>query len=136
MIEYPEAAAHAIEAIDPQWLFSDTARRLMQAYQDLELLGHDLDLASLLLAIDDERLKNIVVGLDQAITQRQGFATQPFELRFPGLLERYRQMQQRVVAEQSLAQMDTASDDVDSAAKMLDELIAAQRLRQGLRPNR
>lgn len=135
MIEYPEAAAHAIEAIDPQWLHSQTARLLMRAYQDLELAGHELDLSSLLLALEDERLKSVVVGLDHGIQQRQRFTSQPFDQRFPGLLERYRLRQQMLTAEQTLSQMAADGDDVDSAAKLLGDLIAAQRLRQGLRPN-
>jgi hypothetical protein len=134
MIEYPEAAAQAIEAIDPDWLFSNTSRMLMRAYRDLELHGHELDLQSLMLAIDDERLKGLLVGLDQSIQQREGFATQPFDLRFGGLLERYRRLQSTVNSQRQLTQMETDVADIDSATQLLGDIIAAQRIQQGLKP--
>ena len=134
MIEYPNAAAQAIEAIDPEWLFSSTSRMLMRAYSDLELQGHELDLQSLLLVIEDERLKGLLVGLDESIQQREGFATQPFDLRFGGLLERYRRLQSTVHSQRQLSQMEADVADIDSATQLLGDIIAAQRIQQGLKP--
>jgi len=134
MIEYPDAAARAIEAIDPDWLFSSTSRMLMRAYRDLELHGHELDLQSLMLAIEDERLKGMLVGLDESIRQREGFATQPFDLRFGGLLQRYRRLQSTVNSHRQLSQMGTDVADIDSATQLLGDIIAAQRIQQGLKP--
>lgn len=134
MIEYPGAAAQAIEAIDPQWLFSSTSRVLMRAYSDLELQGHELDLQSLLLAVDDERLKSLLVGLDESIQQREGFVTQPFDLRFGGLLERYRRLQSTVNSHRQLSQMEADVADIDLATQLLGDIIAAQRIQQGLKP--
>lgn len=134
MIEYPDAAAQAIEAIDPEWLISSTSRMLMRAYCDLEMQGHELDLQSLLLVIEDERLKGLLVGLDQSIQQREGFATQPFDLRFGGLLERYRRRQSTVNSHRQLSQMESEVSDIDSATQLLGDIIAAQRIQQGLKP--
>lgn len=134
MIEYPEAAAQAIEAIDPEWLFSSTSRMLMRVYSDLEMQGHELDLQSLLLGIEDERLKSLLVGLDESIQQREGFATQPFDLRFGGLLERYRRLQSTVHSQRQLSQMEADVADIDSATQLLGDIIAAQRIQQGLKP--
>jgi DNA primase len=134
MIEYPEAAAQAIEAIDPEWLFSSTSRMLMRVYSDLEMQGHELDLQSLLMVIEDERLKSLLVGLDESIQQREGFATQPFDLRFGGLLERYRRLQSTVHSQRQLSQMEADVADIDSATQLLGDIIAAQRIQQGLKP--
>jgi len=134
MIEYPQAAAQAIEAIDPQWLISTTSRILMRAYSDLEMQGHELDLHSLLLVLQDERLKSLLVGLDESIRQREGFATQPFDLRFGGLLERYRRLQSTVDSQRQLSQMEADVADIDSATQLLGDIIAARRIQQGLKP--
>jgi len=134
MIEYPQAAAQAIEAIDPDWLFSATSRMLMRAYSELEMRGHELDLQSLLLAVQDERLKSMLVGLDESIRDREGFASPPFDIRFGDVLERYRRMQQRVASQKQLSQMESDVADIDSATKLLGDIIAAQRLQQGLKP--
>ncbi len=135
MIEYPDAAAQAIEAIDPQWMLSSTSRMLMRAYSELEMQGHELDLQSLLLAVEDERLKGLLVTLDESIQQREGFATQPFDLRFGGLLERYRRLQSTVDSQRQLSQMEADVADIDSATKLLGDIIAARRIQQGLKPN-
>lgn len=134
MIEYPQAAAQAIEAIDPDWLFSTTSRMLMRAYSELEMRGHELDLQSLLLAVQDERLKSMLVGLDESIRDREGFASPPFDIRFGDVLERYRRMQQKVASQKQLSQMESDIADIDSATKLLGDIIAAQRLQQGLKP--
>ncbi len=134
MIEYPDAAAQAIEAIDPQWLISSTSRMLMRVYSDLEMQGHELDLQSLLLGVEDERLKSLLVGLDESIQQREGFATQPFDLRFGGLLERYRRLQSTVDSQRQLSQMEADVADIDSATQLLGDIIAARRIQQGLKP--
>ncbi|MEM9589413.1 MAG: DNA primase, partial [Planctomycetota bacterium] len=49
LIENPELAAMAVEAIDPDWLETTTAKMLLSVYQDLELNGRELDWASVLL---------------------------------------------------------------------------------------
>jgi len=134
MIEYPDAAAQAIETIDPEWLFSSTARMLMRIYQDLELQGRELDLSSLMLSTENEQLKGLLVGLDESIRQREGFATQPFVERFAGLLDRYRRLQSTVASKRQLTQIETDSTDIDSATQLLGDIIAAQRLQQGLKP--
>jgi DNA primase len=134
MIEYPDAAAQAIEAIDPQWLFSATSRMLMRAYSELEMRGHNLDLQSLMLAVEDERLKNLLVGLDESIRDREGFASPPFDIRFGGVLDRYRRLQQNVASQLQVSQMESDVADIDNATKLLGDIIAAQRLQQGLRP--
>ena len=57
LIENPDLAAMAVEAIDPDWLESTTARMMLSAYQDLDLAGRNLDCDTLLLLIENEQLK-------------------------------------------------------------------------------
>jgi DNA primase len=134
MIEYPEAAAQAIELVDPQWLISGTARMLMRVYQDLELQGRELDMQTLMLAIEDERLKGILVSLDESIQQRADFASQPFRERFNGVLMRFNRLQNTANTQKRLNRIESDPVDIDSATELLGDIIAAQRLQQGLKP--
>jgi hypothetical protein len=134
MIEYPDAAAQAIELVDPQWLISGTARMLMRVYQDLELQGRELDMQTLMLAIEDERLKGVLVSLDESIQQRADFASQPFRERFNGLLMRFNRLQHTATSQKRLTRIESDPVDIDSATELLGDIIAAQRLQQGLKP--
>lgn len=134
MIEYPEAAAQIIELIDPAWLLTDSARMLMQVYQDLELHGKELDLATVLLSVENEQLKNIIVGLDEAIQQRAEFITQPCQQRLADVLQRYHRSQATAETQRQLALLEASRSDDDSAAELLSDIIAAQRLQMGIRP--
>ncbi len=134
MIEYPEAAAQIIEMVDPAWLLSDSARMLLQVYQDLELHGRELDLSTVLLSVENEQLKSIIVGLDEAINQRSEFITQPCQQRLADVLQRYHRSQATAETRRQLAQLEASSGDDDSAAELLSDIIAAQRLQMGIRP--
>ncbi len=134
MIEFPAAAAEAIESVDPAWLVSDTSRELLRIYQDLEMAGRDLDLSTVLLAVEDERLKGFLVGLDESIRQRGDFISQPLRQRFGGLLERFSRLQSSVDSRRQLTQIEADPVNLDSATELLGNIIAAQRLQQGLRP--
>ena len=82
LIETPDLAGMAVEAIDPDWLETNTAKMLLSAYQDLELEGRDLDVQSVLLLLENEYLKNQVVSLDDRVRDREGKSTQSPEDRY------------------------------------------------------
>lgn len=134
MIEYPDAAAQAIEMIDPEWLISDSARMLMRVYQGLELSGKELDLSTVLLSLENEQLKSMIVGLDEAINQRAAFVTQPCQQRLADVLQRYRRSQSTADTRRQLARLEANGSDDASAADLLDDIIAAQRLQMGIHP--
>lgn len=133
MIEYPETASRAIELVDPAWLTSATARQLLQLYQDLELAGRDLNLETVMLAIDDERFKTLLVGLDESIQQRSRYVTQPVSERFSALVERFHLLQAQADSRLRLTRIE-AAQDVEGALDVLGDIIAARRQQQGLRP--
>jgi len=137
MIEHPLQAAQVIEQIDPMWLHSSGARTLMQAYQDLELEGRDLDLNTVLMMIEDEGLKGMVVGIDEAMRQRTGLPPQSFQERFQAVLARLH-VKQRALNDthelNRIEQEEQESEDSDSATRMLGELINSLRPKHGIRP--
>jgi len=137
MIEHPLQAAQVIEQIDPLWLHSSGARTLMQVYQDLELEGRDLDLNTVLMMIEDEGLKGMVVGIDEAMRQRTGLPPQSFQERFQAVLARLHVKQSALNDTHELnriEQEEQESDDSDSATRMLGELINSLRPKHGIPP--
>lgn len=137
MIEHPLQAAQVIEQIDPMWLHSSSARSLMQVYQDLELEGRDLDLNSVLMMIEDEDLKGLVVGIDEAMRQRTGLPPQSFQERFQAVLARLHVKQSALSVTHDLNRIEREeqqSDDSDAATRMLGDLINSLRPKHGIRP--
>lgn len=137
MIEHPLQAAQVIEQIDPMWLHSSSAKTLMQVYQDLELEGRDLDLNSVLMMIEDEDLKGLVVGIDEAMRQRTGLPPQSFQERFQAVLARLHVKQSALSVTHDLNRIEREeqqSDDSDAATRMLGDLINSLRPKHGIRP--
>lgn len=133
MIEQPELAAMALEAIDPAWLQSDTARMLLATYRDLDLEGRDLDFATVLMAMDSEPLKTQLVTLDESIQRRADFVSPaPFE-RYSSLLKRFQTTQSRIEATRKLAKLENPALDDEEAARILQGIIESQRTQQQLK---
>ncbi len=133
MIEQPELAATALEQIDAAWLQTETARLLLAVYRDLEIEGHSLDFDSVLVALDNEPLKNRYVSLGDAIQQRAGFASPSPEERYASLITRFQATQLRVDANRKLARLQDQRIDEAEGDELLQNIITAQRLRQSLR---
>lgn len=134
MIEQPELAAMALEAIDAAWLQSDTARMLLAIYRDLDLEGRDLDFNTVLMAMSDEALKNQLVTLDESIQRRANFVSpSPFD-RYTSLLKRFQATQSKIEVTRKLARLENHAMDEEEAAKILAGIIESQRNQQRLRP--
>ncbi len=128
-IESPEVAAVAVEAIDPDWLESITAKMLLSAYQDLELAGRELDVDSVLLILENEYLKNQVVSLESRVRQRQGKSIQTAEERYSAIMQRYRERESAAEKTRQIAKLETASLGPEEEDALLKELFEAERAR-------
>lgn len=132
LIENPDLAAMAVEAIDPDWFESTTARMMLSAYQDLDLAGRNLDCDTLLLLIENEQLKNIVVSLQERQQERAGKLPETAEQRYTAIMTRYRE--RAFVAENSkqIEILESASLTDDDEMEMLKAMIDQQRSRHGI----
>lgn len=135
MIEQPELAAMALENVDAAWLQTDTAKLLLAVYRDLELEGRDLDFNSVLNAIDSEPLKNQLVTLDATIQRRADFVLPPLGDRYVELLKRFQATQSRADSRRKLARLENQNLNEDEATLLLQNIIDAQRIQQGLKNN-
>ncbi len=135
LIESPELAAMAVEAIDPAWLSSNTAQMLLSAYQDLDLAGKDLDVDSLLLIVENDQLKNQIVSLQQRVDQRAGHSADEVDRRYTAILTRYRESEFALEKNRQIERLASATMADDEELELLKELFDAERFRQGIRPH-
>jgi len=133
MVEQPDIAAIALENVDPSWLASDTSRQLFSIYRNLDINGGDLTFASVLGAIDDERLKNIWVSLDETIGRRANIVSTPMAERYENLLKRFVSTQARFDSRRKLAQLENHEINDDEAARLFNSILESQRTQQGLK---
>jgi len=133
LLESPDVAAMAIEAIDPQWLTSTTAKMLLSAYQDLDLQARELDADSLITLIENDYLKNQIVGLLERIEQRRDqqadHPVTPPEVRYTSILVRYREREFDAEKHRQIERLRSAVLAEDEEMALLEELFAAERIR-------
>ncbi len=135
LIENPELAATAVEAIDPDWFETATAKMLLSAYQDLDLAGHSLDVDSVLLLVENEQLKNQIVTLQERISRRSGQLPQGPNERYAAIMIRYRELAFSADKTKRIEQLASAELAEDEEVAMLKAMIEEERTRHGIKPN-
>ena len=126
LFEDPDLAAGAVEAIDPAWLSSTTAKMLLSAYQDLDLRGVPLDGDTLLSIIENEPLKNVVVTIQSRVDSRGNQASDTPATRYADILVRYRESDQnRAIAEVGSAMLAESEEQ-----ELLEKLFEEEKRRQ------
>ncbi len=131
LIEAPELAGMAVEAIDPDWLDSITAKMLLSAYQDLDLAGRELGIDSLLLAIENESLKSEVVTLQERVTNRDGKLMESPALQYAALVTRFREREWNVEKTRQIAKLESSTMAEDEELVLLQAILEAERTRHG-----
>ena len=132
LIECPELAAMAVEAIDPDWLESSTAKMILSAYQDLDLEARSLDFESLMLVIENEQLKSQLVTLQERVRHRQGSSSETAETRYTSIVTRYREREFTVEKNRHIARLESKTLPDDEELALLMELIEAEKSRMGI----
>jgi DNA primase len=131
LIENPELAGMAVEAIDPDWLETATAKMLLSAYQDLDLAGHSLDVDSLLLLVENEQLKNQIVTLQERVRQHAEKLPETAEDRYTAIMTHYRERAFAAEKSKQMEMLASASMDEDEEVAMLKALFDEERPRHG-----
>ena len=124
LVENPELAAMAVESVDANWLESMTGKMLLSAYQDLEMAGHPLDPETLMLVIENESLKNVLVTLEERVQRRGEKLAETSEQRFSAIMIRYRDREfaaQRALQIQQLESAELGEDEEDELLRTMFE---------------
>lgn len=131
LVESPELVASAVEAIDPNWLESITAKMILSAYQDLDLAGLPLDGNALLSMIENVSLKNAVITLLERVDQRSESRADTADQRYQDVLARFSERQQR----QEIDEVASAMLEENEEEELLQRLFDEARLRQQTKSN-
>lgn len=134
LIECPDLAANAVEAIDPDWFDSTTATMLLSAYQDLELAGKSLDVDNLLLLVENELLKSQIVKLQERVLDRAGKLPESPEDRYAAIMVRYRERAFEIENTKQIEQLSSAALAEKDELALLQAMIDERRTRQGIKP--
>ena len=135
LIESPELAATAVEAIDPNWFETITAKMLLSAYQDLELEGHNLEIDSVLLLVENQQLKSHIVTLQERINQRTAELPQSTEQRYAAVMSRFRELAFSQEQTKKIEQLESELLPDDEEVAILEAMIADARFKHGIRPD-
>ncbi|MCG8650951.1 MAG: DNA primase [Pirellulales bacterium] len=133
LIERPELAGTAVEAVDPDWLESNTAQMLLSAYQDLELAGRDLEVSSLLLLIENEALKNVLVSLQARVVDRGENFPQSPEERLADVMTRYREREFSAEKSRQIEQLESASLPEEEEDALLKAMFDQEKARHKMK---
>ena len=131
-IENPELAITAVEAIDPDWFETNTAKMLLTAYQDLEFDGHQLDIESVLLLVENEQLKNQLVTLQERVHKREGELPQTAEQRYNAVMSRLRDLAFSNEQSRKIEQLASELLPEDEEVAILEAMIAQARSKHGI----
>ncbi|MEM0927175.1 MAG: toprim domain-containing protein, partial [Planctomycetota bacterium] len=129
MIESPELAGRAVEAIDPEWLDTLTGKMILAAYQELDLQGRELDVESLLLLLENDFLKNEVVTLQFRLSKRGEKLSLNAEARYEALLRQYQQRESRAEQQRQIAQIESSALGESEELELLKQLFDGERHR-------
>ena len=130
LIESPDLAAMAVEAIDPDWLETNSAKMLLSAYQDLDIQGRDLTAETIMMLVENDALKNEVVTLQFRVAQSEGKLAQSAEQRYLAIIERYRMRESDAETSRTIARLETSALAEDEEIELLKQLFDSQRARQ------
>ncbi len=134
MVLHAELVPIAIEQFPKDSLTSDTAKRLWQLYVDMEFDGYELDFNSIMSAIEDGAMKNVLVTLEQEATQKSEYLKMNADERLHALCERLARQDQRVKDQQRLKELESKLLQEEEELTLLQQLISDVRQRQGLIP--
>lgn len=135
LIENPELAMTAVESIDPDWFETNTAKMLLSAYQDLEFEGHQLDIDSVLLLVENDQLKNQLVTLQERIQGRTAELPQSAEQRYNAVMTRLRELAFSQEQSKKIEQLASELLPEDEEVAILEAMIEEARTKHGIPKN-
>lgn len=133
LIENPDLANMAVEAIEIQWLEGMAAKMLLTAYQDLEMDGHCLDADSILLLVENEALKNQIVTLQERVAERAGKLPESADDRYAAIVTRFRERELSDEQDRQIEKLASASMPEDDEDALLKAIVEKARLQQRIR---
>jgi DNA primase len=132
LVEHPELVPSAIERFPMNSLSSETAKQLLQLYMDLELIGNELDLSSIMSAVEEPEVKSVLASVQAEAEKKAVHSTIDAEQRLFGLYERIARYETQVEDQQRLRVLEAKQLSEEEELELLQTMIEQARSRQGL----
>lgn len=132
MVLFEELVPMAIERFPITNLNSLTAKKIFQAYLDLELAGHTLDFESVLSAVEDEGIKSVLVSIEAKASEKVAFAKMSAEERLHSLCERLSGHEDLAHRKQQINLLETRQLDEATEIDIFAQILQQAKLKHGL----
>jgi DNA primase len=127
----PALAARAVVEVDPQHL-SGAARALFAAFASLAASAAPLDFDSVMSSLEDPRLKNLLVRIDEQAREKEQHALQSAAERLAGLIESFEQGREQRSHRTHVTALEQKQLGEQEELDVLEKLIAQKRKHQGI----
>jgi hypothetical protein len=132
LIVHPELVADAASQIEVAQLQSEATRAIYQTIGSIHDAGRAPDFGNVLTALDDPRLKNIWVELDERAHAKAEEAQESTRNRLQGLIDHFRHVRETKDRRQELAALEEKRLSEREEVEALELLIAQERDRRGI----
>jgi DNA primase len=132
MALYEDIVPMAIERFPVSTLSSSTAKKIFQVYLDLELAGHTLDFESVLSAVEDAGIKNVLVSIEEQASRKAALAKMTPDERLHSLCERLSGQEDRAYRRQQINLLEKKQVDAQTELDLLNQIVLQNRLKHGL----
>ena len=132
MALFEDVVPMAIERFPVTTLSSTTAKKIFQVYLDLELAGHTLGFESVLSAVEDAGIKNVLVSIEEQASRKAVLAKMTPDERLHSLCERLSGQEDRAYRRQQINLLEKKQVDAETELDLLNQIVLQNRLKHGL----
>jgi len=132
LLLHPELAETAVEEIPLDCLSDGAAREILGTFRKLHEAGEPTEFNRVMTLLDNARLKNLLVDLDERAREKAEQVQEDAPIRLRGLIEAYAQEESKHQRRETLASLEENGLDEQEALDVLQQLIEQERNRQGI----
>ncbi|HND51537.1 MAG TPA: DNA primase [Pirellulaceae bacterium] len=128
LIAHPELAVEAFGQLTVDDFLASVTKTLFASLRALHEMGEPIDFQHVLTTLEDERLKNLLVTLDEASRAKELHATIPAAVRLDDLFKHYRQKRE----DRAIAKPGSGKRGFEEDLELLKQNFELERQRRGL----
>ena len=132
LIVHPELVDAALLEVATEFLANAGVQAIFECYRQLSEAGWSAEFSRLLATVEDPQLKNLLVDLDERAQSKDPLAAEDAASRLRRLIEDMRYRSGSAARNQRVAELEQGKCTAQQEAAVLQELIEAERQRQGI----
>lgn len=135
MCLHPELIPAALRAIEPERLKSPAARAIYVAFEKVHEADEPLEFASVLTALDEPRLKNLLVQIDDRASEKAARAPADPQARLKAVIAEYARLSSLIENRDLVAALEEKKYQAEEELSVLKRIMEQERRRQGISPD-